>query len=96
LLTELATELVRHQVAVIVAPLGTATALAAKAATTTIPIVFSAGTGPVQAGIVASLSRPGGNITGVNYMASELGAKRLGVLREMAPSATPDWSTCQS
>ena len=82
----------RHQVAVIVAPLGTATALAAKAATTTIPIVFAAGTDPVQAGIVASLSRPGGNITGVNYMASELGAKRLGVLREMAPGAT----TCQS
>jgi ABC-type uncharacterized transport system substrate-binding protein len=87
-LTELATELVRQQVAVIVTPLGTATVLAAKAATTTIPIVFSAGTDPVQAGIVASLSRPGGNITGVNYMASELGAKRLGVLREMVPGAT--------
>jgi ABC-type uncharacterized transport system substrate-binding protein len=87
-LTELASELVRHQVAVIVTPIGTATALAAKAATTTIPIVFSAGTDPVQAGIVASLSRPGGNVTGVNYMAAELGAKRLGVLQEMVPGAT--------
>jgi putative tryptophan/tyrosine transport system substrate-binding protein len=87
-LAELATELVQHRVAVIVTPIGTATALAAKAATTTIPIVFSAGTDPVQAGIVASLSRPGGNVTGVNYMAAELGAKRLGVLHEMAPGAT--------
>jgi putative ABC transport system substrate-binding protein len=87
-LTELATELVQRDVTVIVALVGTATALAAKAATTTIPIVFSAGTDPVQAGIVPSLSRPGGNITGVNYMASELGAKRLGLLREIVPSAT--------
>src|SRR5262245_45241530 len=87
-LNELATELVRHQVAIIVTPIGTATALAAKAATTTIPIVFSAGTDPVQAGIVASLRRPGGNVTGVNYMAAELGAKRLGVLHEMVPGAT--------
>jgi len=87
-LAELAADLVRREVAVIVTPLGTATALAAKAATTTIPIVFSAGTDPVQAGIVTSLSRPGGNVTGVNYMASELGAKRLGVLREIVPRAT--------
>src|SRR5262249_17433184 len=81
-LEELATDLVQRQVAVIVTPVATQTVLAAKKATTTIPIVFSAGTDPVKAGIVASLRHPGGNVTGINYMAVELSAKRLSLLHD--------------
>jgi putative ABC transport system substrate-binding protein len=86
-LPTLAADLVRQQVAVIVAPIATATVLAAKAATSSIPIVFSAGVDPVAAGIVPSLSHPGGNVTGVNYMQNELGSKRMSLLHEIAPRA---------
>jgi putative tryptophan/tyrosine transport system substrate-binding protein len=74
-LPKLAAELVRRRVAVIITPLSTAATLAAKATTTIIPIVFSIGSDPVEIGLVASLNRPGGNVTGVVTMNSELGAK---------------------
>ena len=87
-LPELAAELVRRQVAVIATTGGAAAALAAKAATTTIPIVFLVGEDPVRLGLVASLARPGGNLTGINFFSSELAAKRLELLRELVPGAT--------
>lgn len=87
LVPTMASDLVRLKVDVIAATGGVSVALAAKAATTSIPIVFNSGEDPVQAGLVPNLNRPGGNLTGVSWFSDEVGAKRLGLMHQLLPTA---------
>jgi putative tryptophan/tyrosine transport system substrate-binding protein len=84
---EMAADLVRREVAVIATPGNTPTSLAAKAATTKIPIVFGVGSDPVQVGLVPNLNRPGGNVTGFSEMNTEVGPKRFALLHMLVPNA---------
>ena len=86
-LSELAADLVRRKVSVIAAVGGPPSNLAAKNATTTIPVVFSTGADPVSMGLVTNLNRPGANITGITFLAEELGGKAIGLLHQLVPRA---------